>query len=101
MKITVNVTQEDINRGVRQNGERCPVALALIRALALASGELIIRPTIALSSGFVCANVLGFDRHHDYPIPGAARDFIQKFDRGLHVEPFTFEFEFDLAPLAA
>ena len=80
MKITV--TQEDIDKGERQNGCRCPIA----RAIAREGGG---GPTVSTRQA-----ILDIDSVvHIAELPQPARDFIAAFDNDGEVQPFTFEIE--------
>ena len=74
--ITVHVTQEDIYSGIRASRTRCPVALAISRVL----------PDVAVGSASVVTTGNGYAM-----LPSAAIVFVDRFDRGLSVEPFSFE----------
>ena len=84
----VNVTQEDIAEGKRQDKYSCPVALALHRAGF---------PACSVYTEF--ASVIDADGYWtDYQMPEAAADFVGNFDRYTHGEdtsgviyPFSFE----------
>lgn len=84
--ITVNVTEEDIKEGIKEDCWRCPIARAINRALP---------------DGWVCdvsnykvtliKNLCPVEVH---PLPWVARGFISMFDSGNVVEPITFELPF-------
>ncbi len=85
MKITIKVTKSDIKNGIKRDCDTCPIALAITRVL---SPKYIIEiepdqvniykhGTILMDCG-------------DYPLPKIAKAFILKFDRGHHVNPFSF-----------
>ena len=80
--ITVTVPQDHIDRGERQNGESCPVALAITRRMPkwteVDVGETMF--TFVLPSG---------ERDTSF-LPEEACHFIASFDAGKPVEPFTF-----------
>lgn len=77
-RIKVSVTKNDIRRGVAQRTDRCPVALAVTRALR--------------SQAFVETDEIRV--HIPVPCrmttPRKAAQFIQSFDGGQKVNPFTF-----------
>jgi hypothetical protein len=82
MKIAVN--RNDIAKGMPGISWGCPVALAIIRALGLGRGHI----------------MLGTDKAHilrpddgirSLDLPPEVQTWIRKFDRGETVEPFEFE----------
>lgn len=75
--IIVDVTEDDIRHGEREECRNCPVA----RAIARATG----RAVLVDGDEFCFASVLV-----DYTLPAAARDFIHLFDTGCNVKPFSF-----------
>lgn len=79
--MTIQVTQEDIDNGLRHSCGSCPVALAVNRAAG----------TIDSRVGVTIATVRGVD----YSLPLSARGFIISFDcAGPYMaNPFTFEME--------
>lgn len=82
----IEVTQEDIDRGIQCNGHYCPIARATRRATGL---PMLMLPTTGLS--FLRPG------HHKYeliPTPEECFTFAGAFDRGWAVEPFSFELEF-------
>jgi hypothetical protein len=82
MEITVNVTQRDIERGIRSKCSDCPVALAVKRALG---------KRVKVFSG-VSTSYLYLDHNKKpFPLPASAVEFIDRFDSGHKVEPFTFK----------
>lgn len=73
----VEVTQEDIDKGVPYGVASCPVALALQRTIG---ARVAVDPTAwSLFHGM-----------KDYPLPGDASVFIRDFDSGKPVAPFRF-----------
>ena len=85
MKYTINVTQEHIDAGIQSSCKKCPIALALESALG----------------DEYSANVggshfrVGKHRFPGKPLPSVAKRFIQAFDLGFAVSPFSFEIEVD------
>lgn len=82
---TINVTQEDIERGKRESACECPIALALERAFNAKSW--------VDDEGFFFQRCPKEKLSPDYPIPQSAIAFIAAFDAGEKVEPFEFEVE--------
>ena len=83
MLYEINVTQEDINNGAKKQCTMCPIALATKRVFPNSDW-------ISVTPGFirVCDEI--FDEGVCYSIPDKARDFMESFDGGLKVFPFSF-----------
>jgi hypothetical protein len=82
--ITVSVTQKNIDDGLRTSHTACPIALAL-------------RDLDAMKYSYVVNAQSLCDIHSELVVaylPTSAEHFIQDFDQGLPVEPFTFEVSF-------
>lgn len=81
--ITVSVTAEDIASGKRYDCEACPIALAVRRVI----GPLDI---------FVCREI-GRESIGIHPVPALpeAKAFMDAFDNGEAVAPFSFQLEVD------
>ncbi len=79
MKITIAVTQGDIDDGCRGNAVACPVARAAARILD--ARHLSVRTKVL---EFTEPLLL-------IPLPAAAVKFIRQFDSRAHVEPFSFD----------
>ena len=77
--IRVEVTAEDIATGVPMDGERCPIAYALLRSL-----------NDACYYAVDCEKV-ELDGEYDLPLPKTAQDFILAFDDAQDVSPFAFD----------
>lgn len=90
MKITIDVTAEDIRCGQRQTSGSCPIALALIRS--------------GLRNPHVYHNAdayIGAPALREWLLlPAEAASFIYRFDDEESVEPFSFELDVpdELAP---
>lgn len=84
MKITVDVTQEDIDRGHRLECEECPVAHALRRSLPTLRQVVVGRHyvTLGLASGTLTPES-----------PEGVRAWVDAFDRGEPAGPFSFTLE--------
>lgn len=76
MKLKVNVTRDDIKRGIPEDESYCPIARA-VRRLG--------KKKLVLVDADIC--VLGL---HDFKLPRKAAKFIDKFDNGETVKPFSF-----------
>ena len=70
MKITIDVTQEDINKGIRDNESRCPVAKAIRRTF---NGAKNIQVGTAIV--FDLQNI-----HYSADLPKKLNTFISNFD---------------------
>lgn len=76
----VEVTASDVERGLRKDGQSCPIALALQRR--------------GYTEIEVDADVISFAdgyQHFYCEPPASARTFICAFDNGAEVVPFTFD----------
>jgi hypothetical protein len=82
--VTIEVTQEDIEKGERGECEKCALALAVSRVtkyrveIGLYEAEFYDGPELCVGSS-------------DLPI--AAMVFVERFDNGHPVSPFTFPLE--------
>ncbi len=77
----IKVEQSDIDGGARCNGNHCPIALAIKRAI---------------KSDDVCVGVIdGRIGLREILLPPAAIDFVAQFDLGKDVTPFEFEISLD------
>lgn len=74
----IRVTQQNIDNGVRQQYDACPVALALRDATAREWQVTKNYAQYALGSLILA-------------LPETARDFIRSFDAGREVRPFEFD----------
>ena len=87
MLLNVDVTQADIDGGVRNSCTQCPIATAARRATGV--------PRL----NFVYVYRTGIDiwngprRSHQFILPSIALGFMARFDRGKPVEPFSFQVE--------
>lgn len=82
--MVISVTEHDIKMGYPGWPGMCPIALAAKRAfktdyLTVMSGSIYVEAGYPGAPG-------------EYKLPDEAVYFIGKFDSGLVVEPFTFEF---------
>ncbi len=82
MRIQIQVTPEDINLGVPESGDECPIARALIRA-------------IGHEDVYVDDSIMYWDDeegcHMSTGTPTIAANFIKNFDAKEPVEPISFE----------
>lgn len=85
----IEVTAEDIERGMQSNACRCPVALAITRAVG--------------REAFVSIGLARFGspfrddggRSFDVKLPDSATEFYQRFDQYKAVAPFSFDLDLD------
>lgn len=85
MTMRIDVTQEDIDKGVKKCHCTCPIALALKRQTRVAyevSDDCVVAVTDRFAHG----------------LPEHASSFIRAFDMGLIVAPFSFELDIPEAP---
>ena len=78
MKVRINVTQRDIERGGLWDVERCPLARAFRRHYKEAT----------VGCWDVSLGKLG-----GYALPDSAKQFRLRFDDGKKVRPFSFDME--------
>ena len=83
MMITVEVTQEDIDHGVKGNCVKCPIAKAIGRAAG----------NTDCGVGITRAHLYsGHERGLiSFKLPIEAQNFIERFDDGFEVQPFSFD----------
>lgn len=95
MKLKVEVTQQDIEKGEPHFCSSCPISLALTRAfgepMSIGYGEIWYGGVMDSQSSRVCRQ--GFSKE--------VKEFIARFDNGIAVEPFSFELEVSELPVAA
>jgi hypothetical protein len=88
MKVTVQVTRDDIRRGQPEKCQYCPIAHALRRVIKPECGFLVtefwvaIYPTIHTSGP-----------SYDARLPLFAHLFVKSFDNCEQVEPITFDLD--------
>ncbi len=81
-KVRINVTQRDIERGIRFTSYTCPIARAARRHPEL-KGCAVSPDSLAFdNSGWVWT-----------PLPEKACEFVDSFDGGRPVKPFSFTLE--------
>jgi hypothetical protein len=78
-RVTVQVTQEHIDKGERHICARCPAALAMSDA--------------GLEAGVYSDFLYLADSGESVAMPWDVARFIKKFDLGWPVEPFTFDID--------
>lgn len=90
MKIKVNVTQKDIDTGLRDNCKDCPIAKAISRTKF---GK---EHSVDVRKGYISyfkIGVTGLNQHRN--LPEKAYNFILRFDGHGTVKPFKFTMELD------
>jgi hypothetical protein len=92
VKVTIEVTAEDISRGKPRSTCGCPVALAINRQLKLSETEHLITASV----GRKFTQVLTLRRVLVFWFPDNVQIFIDRFDSDQPVKPFSFEFELEL-----
>lgn len=85
MIVKIDVTQEDIEKGITGSCTRCPVALALRRAVPEATNAVVRKD---------CISVNPYDFYVESITPQKVAWFIFDFDGGGPAHPFTFEVDF-------
>ena len=81
----ISVTEDDISSGATQDCEKCPIALAISRAVGM-------DVKVGRWSCFLPVRDKGEDVTM-VNLPAAATRFITNFDGLWHVEPFEFELD--------
>jgi len=84
----INVTQSDINNGLRYTSNSCPIALAVGRAIGK-------EVEITFETCSVYEMIGDFWRWVPYRLPIEVSEFIDQFDDELPVAPLEFEFNFE------
>ncbi len=83
-KIVIKVTAEDIKRGIADSCWNCPIALAANR---------LDKNMSKWNKTRVTETQIIIPGKKKQDLPSTAKDFIERFDLGEKVEPFTFEIE--------
>lgn len=92
VNLRVHVTRDDIQRGVPMDACRCPVALAVNRAVDILGFE------AAVSAYLMTLSVDGEQRFYFCTTPDIASSFLIEFDQGkASGEPFEFDLSFRLS----
>ena len=79
----IEITQHDIDYGVRGEYSLCPIARAVKRK---------IYGKVTVSGDHISIFTTDIIRRYSYyKLPQKAKDFIKRFDEGKKVKPFTFE----------
>jgi hypothetical protein len=91
MKVEISVTQADIDRGSRVDGENDPIALAVCRTLDLDPDAGLIY--VGIEHIQVDADAPGGFQAGEYVLPPQASEFVDGCMHGLDVAPFRFELD--------
>jgi hypothetical protein len=84
----INVTQRDIDLGVREKCDRCPVALAIQKMYPKCEAH--------VGGTYIRVGVPdNLDIFAIFDLPASAWAFIGAFDKGLGVKPFQFVAKLD------
>lgn len=79
--VTIEVTKEDIEKGIKHDARSCPINLAMRRR---------VYAKMDVHKGYVNMESLT-GRYYQAVLPETAVEFIQKFDSGVEVKPFRFQ----------
>ena len=82
--LRIEVTQEDIDGGMRRSCGGCPIALAVRRALGPSHAAYVSAGAIDVFAGPPQKHLASYD------LPNAAYTFVLDFDNRLYVQPFRF-----------
>ena len=82
----INVTATDIDKGIRSDDTHCPIALAVKRALRKRKGLFVTDIGIEWENKDERIEKL-------CGLPARARKFVERFDEGKPVKPFSFNIE--------
>ena len=85
----ITLSQKHIDEGVKQDCHHCPAALAI----AEATGEEFVEVATAIRWGEDPTGSGGWKWKHRVSTPPILREFMDRYDSGLLVEPITFELE--------
>lgn len=84
-KYTINVTQEHIDKGMKGNCRKCPIALAV---------EQDYKPLAPPQVGLTCMLITDLEgKAVTVSLPDECSNFIFRFDSERDVKPFSFELE--------
>lgn len=93
MELTVQVTAADIEHGIAEDFEECPVAIAVYRSLVAAHPELAELVPFTDGLDFIHLFRTG-DLVYTAASPGVVQRFTHDFDNGQPVTPFTVTLDF-------
>lgn len=87
----IKVTENHIAQGEKESCSYCPVALAISEVIGLGDEDYI-KVTDNVEIGIMVKKEM---HHYQFEYPNNVCEFINKFDRGLVVEPFEFDLWID------
>lgn len=87
--VKIDVTAEDIANGVPSNCGKCPIALALLRVVP---SPIVLNVDGDSVSFCLPSKPSGLHPHAASDLPFVAQWFVQDFDNGQPVVPFSFDF---------
>jgi hypothetical protein len=91
---TINVTADHITRGVREDCERCPVALAIIDVFPDLA-------YVSVGSEALSLQRRGDDTRTDLDVPCDVLNFVWDFDDNTGpVQPFSFDLDYPAEAVA-
>ena len=107
--IKIQVTQEHISRGFRYDSRQCPIALAVYEAVSsvlrtkyvVVHKGRICRIFTSSTHDDACNGVTGalsyqeLHKHHRVVLPAKVVNFVDSFDAGKRMNPFSFEINLD------
>jgi hypothetical protein len=85
-ELVIEVTADDIAKGVVGDACRCPIALAVSRLLGIEAAE----GNLAVMDRMVKVHYEDYRWRDRYRLPTEAEDFIEDFDCRDEVQPLTF-----------
>lgn len=84
MKLTISVTQEDIDNGEPEEPDACPIALSVERLVGANNW-------IGVTDVDLCIWSPKLEMQpYTQPLPRSAQKFVTRFDGGKAVKPFRF-----------
>lgn len=91
MRVRFEVTEDDIQQGVKDDPCFCPIALSVKRGLGLRG-----KKAESLEIAYNTFSVEGPDesRAHLGSLPQPAAEFLEQFDEGEWIDPFAFDMDF-------
>ena len=91
-RVTVEVTQDDIDLGMQGSSRACPIALAAARALDGGFENVSVASDVGATFFTWKTGPFSRGRYTAYELPSEARAFIRDFDRGpvTDAQPVTF-----------
>jgi len=87
IRITIDVTRQDLAAGIPGEPCTCPIAVAALRAMPFLTGIWVDETHIELDAGY------GPYDGAAIPLPPLARESISRIDAGDAVEPFSFDID--------